>query len=107
MRLRERDKRDVTFRLRISLQEEDGTTYEDWDVPFVIRGNVMPAGGRLLAEMYGERLAYMRVMYVEQEPPVTLETAGVCLYTLGTPDYKVVAVRPWGGHYVIDMEAIR
>lgn len=107
MRLRERDKRNVEFRPRVPLQEEDGTTYEGWGDPFTIRGNVLPAGGRVLAEMYGERLAYIRVMYVEQEPPVPLESAGGCLYTLDNPDYKVVAVRPWGGHYVIDMEAIR
>lgn len=108
MRLRERDKRPVIFRQRIPLEDPDGTTYEGWDpVCIEIRGNVQPAGGRVMAEMYGERLAYMRAMYVEQEPPMALESAGACLYRVPDPDYKVVAVRPWSGHYVIDMEAIR
>lgn len=107
MRLRERDKRDVVFQPRVPLKEDDGTTYEGYGDPITIRGNVLPAGGRVLAEIYGERLAYMRVMYVEQEPPEKLEAWGACLDTLDTPDYKVVAVRPWSGHYVIDMEVIR
>jgi len=106
MRLRERDKRIVIFQPRVPLQEDDGTTYEGWGDPLELRGNVQPAGGRVLAEMYGERLAYMRVMYVEQKPPVRLESWGACLDTLDIPDYKVVAVRPWSGHFVIDMEAI-
>lgn len=106
MRLRERDKRIVIFRPRVPLQEDDGTTSESWGDPIELRGNVQPAGGRVLAEMYGERLAYMRVMYVEQEPPVRLESGRACLDTQDDPDYKVVAVRPWSGHFVIDMEAI-
>lgn len=106
MRLRERDKRNVIFRPRVPVQEDDGTTSEGWGDPLELRGNVQPAGGRVLAEMYGERLAYMRVMYVEQEPPERLESWGACLDTLDNPDYKVVAVRPWSGHFVIDMEAI-
>ncbi|WP_127539386.1 hypothetical protein [Paenibacillus illinoisensis] len=106
MRLRERDKRLVTFQPRVPLQEGDGTTSEGWGDPFELRGNVQPAGGRVMAEMYGERLAYMQVMYVEQKPPEKLESAGARLYTLDFPDYKVVAVRPWSGHFVIDMEAI-
>jgi hypothetical protein len=106
MRLRERDKRPVLFRLRETIKEPDATTSESWGEPFTIRGNVQPAGGRVMAEMYGERLAYMRVMYVEQTPPAPLESAGACLYTAEEPDYKVIAVRPWGSHHIIDLEAI-
>ncbi|WFR64200.1 hypothetical protein P9222_08505 [Paenibacillus amylolyticus] len=106
MRLRERDKRLVIFQPRVPQREDDGTTSEGWGEPFELRGNVQPAGGRVMAEMYGERLAYMRVMYVEQKPPKRLESGGACLNTLDLPDYKVVAVRPWSGHYVIDLEAI-
>lgn len=106
MRLRERDKRPVIFRPRETIKEPDATTSEGWGAPFTIRGNVQPAGGRVMAEMYGERLAYMRVMYVEKAPPEALESHGACLYTDEEPDYKVIAVRPWGPHYIIDLEAI-
>lgn len=106
MRLRERDKRSVVFKNRIPLKEPDGTTYEDWDPKGVtLRGNVQPAGGRLMAEMYGERLAYMLTMYVE--PTVFIpEASFACIYK-SEPDYKVVAVRPWGGHTVVDLEKVK
>ncbi|OMF54682.1 hypothetical protein BK138_16115 [Paenibacillus rhizosphaerae] len=107
MRLRERDKRPVTFKKRITVKEPDGTTYEDWDpIGETIRANVQPAGGRVMAEMYGERLAYMLTAYVE--PGTTIpEASFVCVYTNPTPDYKVVAVRPWNGHRVIDLEKVK
>lgn len=104
MRLRERDKRDVVFRPRESAQEPDGTTSYGWGAPQTVRGTIQPAVGRVMAELYGERLAYMWVMYTDQ-PALGLEAAGVCLFA-ADPDYKAVAIRPWNGHTVIDMEAI-
>ncbi|QJC54421.1 hypothetical protein HGI30_16745 [Paenibacillus albicereus] len=72
-----------------------------------MRGHVQPAGGKLLAEMYGLRAAYMRSVFAEPgQLAVSIEGFGVWLNVPSTaaPDYKVVAVRPWGGHTVIDME---
>lgn len=106
MRLRERDKKSVVFKARITIKEPDATTYEDWDpIGVTIRGNVLPAGGRVMAEMYGERLAYMLTMYVET-PVIIPESSFACVYTT-EPDYKVIAVRPWNGHKVIDLEKVR
>lgn len=120
MRLRERDKRPVVFRERATLKEPDGTSYEGWSLTGVtIRGNVQPAGGRSMAEMYGERLGYMLTTYVEHTPEslrllnefnVNKTGYGAWVYIPDDsiePDYKVVAIRPWGAHIVIDMEAIR
>lgn len=109
MRLRERDKRPVVFRERVPIKEPDGTTYEGWEpIGLILRGNVQPAGGRVMAEMYGERLAYMMTMYVEQAEG--LESFGVWLNVAADrpePDYKVIAVRPWQGHKIIDMEVLQ
>ncbi|MDF2663887.1 MAG: hypothetical protein K0Q94_6678 [Paenibacillus sp.] len=105
MRLRQRDKRPVIFRPRITVKEPDATTYEGWGDPVTVYGHVQPAGGRLMAEIYGERLAYMQAMYVEGKPAIS-EGAGACLYT-PDPDYRIVAIRPWSAHTVIDLEAIR
>lgn len=106
MRLRRRDQRAVVIKQRITVKEPDGTTYEDWGEPVTIYGNVQPAGGRVMAEMYGERLGYMLTLYVEGRPNIP-ESAGVCVYTVDMPDYKVVAVRPWGAHTVVDLEKVR
>lgn len=120
MRLRERDKRPVIFRERIPMKEPDGTSYEGWSpLGEIIRGNVQPAGGRAMAEMYGERLGYMLTFFIEHttESLQLLNKFNSKNKGLGAwvyipddrpeTDYKVVAVRPWGAHIVIDLEAIR
>lgn len=106
MRLRQRDLRAVVLRPRVTVTEPDGTTSQDWGDPVTIHGSVQPAGGRMMSEMYGERLAYMRVMYVESTTAVT-EGAGVCLDTDTDPDYRVVAIRPWASVKVVDLEKVR
>lgn len=106
MRLRQRDLRAVVLRTRVTVREPDGTTSEDWGDPVTIQGTVQPAGGKMMSEMYGERLAYMRVMYAEPGTAAP-EGAGVCLDNETEPDYRVVAVRPWSGVTVVDLEKVK
>ncbi|MEC0118796.1 hypothetical protein P4H50_07485 [Paenibacillus apiarius] len=102
------------------MKEPDGTSYEGWGpVGVTIRGNVQPAGGRVMAEMYGERLGYMLTMYNEKSPEALQllnefngekKGFGAWVYISNDrpePDYKVASVRPWGAHIVIDLEADR
>ncbi|MCL6456920.1 MAG: hypothetical protein K6T85_02830 [Gorillibacterium sp.] len=118
MRLRARDKRAVHFRERIPAKEPDGTPYEDWAAEGVtIRGSLLPAGGKIMAELYGERLNYMMVLYVEHTPEALqlLEQFNgqkkgyaACIYVpsdAAKPDYRVVAMRPWQ-HLVIELEKV-
>lgn len=108
MRLRQRGLNPYTVKPRKVIKEPDATTYEDWDpIGHTIQANVLPANGRMMADMYGERLAYMVVAYAEPDAVVN-ESDGVCVYVApnSKPDYKVVAVRRWS-HTVIDLEAIR
>ncbi|GGA31744.1 hypothetical protein [Psychrobacillus lasiicapitis] len=109
MRLRQRDLKPYTVKGRIPKEDSDGTTYEDWEEEgHIIQANIQPAGGRLMAEMYGERLAYMLSAYVESGTDLK-ETDGVCVYVAPdqNPDYKVVASPPWSSHSVVSLEAIR
>ena len=109
MRLRQRDLKPYVIKERIPMEEPDGTTYEGWkEEGHIIQANIQPAGGRLMAEMYGERLAYMLTAYVENGTNLK-ETDGVCVYVSpdNDPDYKVVAAPPWSAHSVISLEAIR
>lgn len=107
MRLRQRDLKEYTVKRRTTIKESDGTTYEDWSDGHTIRANIQPAGGKLMAEMYGEKLAYMLTAFVEPGTDLK-ETDGVCVYVSSDekPDYKVVASPPWSSHSVISLEAI-
>lgn len=109
MRLRQRDLKPYLVKQRIPEKDTDGTTYQGWSEDgHIIYANIQPAGGKLMVEMYGERLAYMLTAYVEHGT-VLKETDGVCVYVSpnSDPDYKVVAAPPWSSHSVITLEAIR
>lgn len=107
MRLRQRDLCDLTVMPRKPEQAPDGTTYETWEQPGrTIKASIQPAGGRLMAEMYGQRLANMLTLYAERGV-VLKESDGVCVRTDGAPDYRVVAVRAWSGHLVADLERVK
>lgn len=108
MRLRQRDLKNYVVKRRKNLSDSDGTTYEGWGDSTSIQANIQPAGGRMMSEMYGERLAYMMVAYVESVNDIQ-ESDGFCIYTNidKDPDYKVVAIRRWNTHHVIDLEKVR
>lgn len=118
MRLLRRDMKPVIFRERVSKKEPDGTPYEEWaPTGLKVEGNVQPAGGKVMAAQYGERLGYIMVMYCEHTPESRellenfnsqQKSYGACLYVpgdAGTPDYKVIAVRPWR-HIVVELEKV-
>ncbi|NWL87556.1 hypothetical protein DMN77_08055 [Paenibacillus sp. 79R4] len=117
MRLIKRDQKEVVFKERIPMKEPDGTPYEEWSQDSLkIKGNLQPAGGKVMAEQYGERLGYIMVMYCEFTPESLkiLEEYnsqkkgfGACVYAPhdSEPDYKIVAIRGWR-HVVIELEKV-
>lgn len=109
MRLIKRDQISVTFRQHITVTEPDGTTYEDWETDgLTVMANVQPAGGKVMAEQYGERLGYMLVAYTDKNTDIK-ESSGAWVYVspdADKPDYRVVAVRHWR-HTVVEMEKMR
>lgn len=115
MRLRQRDLKPYAVKRREVVKDPDGTTYDGWVDQTIIKANVQPAGGKLMSEMYGERLAYMLVGYVENTTDVLRltedfntekEVFGMCIYSQDA-DYRIVAIRPWDAHKVIDLEKVR
>lgn len=87
------------------------TVYGD---PTAFRGEVWPAGGKLQAEQYGERLSYIRNVKVEGDYTIQsdadgvlhyvfadgtdfVESHGLCLYVGkdADPDYKIIAIKPY------------
>lgn len=108
MRLLQRDLKNYTVKGRIIITEPDGTKSEEMDpVGFIIRANIQPAGGKMMMVVYGERLAYMLTAYVNVSTRIA-ESDGVCVYVspYDDPDYKVVAIRRFNTHYVVDLEKV-
>lgn len=118
MKLRRRDRITVNFVERIPLKDDDGTTYEGWSNEHLkITGNVQPAGGKVMAEQYGERLNSMLIMYADRTVVTEKmlhahngeqKAYGAYLYvpkTANKPDYKVVAIKGWQ-HIVIELEKV-
>ncbi|MFD1954296.1 hypothetical protein ACFSL6_08930 [Paenibacillus thailandensis] len=101
----------IIFRNRETLQDEDYTTYEGWGEPVAVEVKDYPAGGRVMAEQYGERLSYMRTFYVTKWPETITESAGAYVeipYDAGRdPDYKLVSIQPWGTHKVLTLEKVK
>ncbi|MEG0450949.1 MAG: hypothetical protein RR595_13920 [Lysinibacillus sp.] len=109
MRLRQRDLKPYVVKRRTVITEPDGTTYEEMDpIGHEIQANIQPAGGKLMLELYGERLAYMLVGYAELDTDIQ-ESDRVCVYVAPDvpPDYKVVAIRRPNTHRVIDLEKVK
>lgn len=99
---------------RETLKDGQGSTYEDYAEPFPFKGEVWAAGGKVQAEMYGERLSYIRNVRIQGKYIITTdrkgvvhyvysngldvsESDGMCLYVPGEskPDYKIISIKPY------------
>ena len=108
MRLRQRDLKSYTLKKHGTFKETDGTTYTEYeDASRIIKAKVQPAGGKVLSEIYGDRLAYMLTMYCQNDVDIA-ESDGICVHVdkNSNPDFKVVAIRMWNTHKVIDLEKV-
>ena len=93
MRMRRNLKKDYTLKRRLVERNSEGGTVESWGNPVTIRATIWQASGRLFAEMYGERLAYMRNMEYEGAETIS-ENDGICVFVSSDqkPDYRVISV---------------
>ena len=108
MRFRQRDLKTYTLKRHGNFKEPDGTAYEGYeDVGNAIKAKVQPAGGKVLSEIYGDRLAYMLTMHCQNDVEIN-ESDGICVYVEddSDPDFKVIAIRRWNTHKVIDLEKV-
>lgn len=107
MRLRQRDLVDIYLKRKIPATDGEGTEYSTYDpVPIKIKAKIQPAGGKAMAEMYGERLKYMRTMRYDGQLNLN-EGDGLCIYVSpdNSPDYKITAINPWDIK-VFDLEKV-
>lgn len=97
---------------RIIEKDKEGGTIETYGAAASFSGEVWPGGGKLQAEMYGERLPYIRnirvdgVYEIQEDEKGILhyvfpnglnmtEGDGVCLYTTEKPDYRIISIKPY------------
>lgn len=102
------------LRKRETKKDNQGSTYEDYSPAIVFRGEAWPAGGKVQAEMYGQRLSYIRNVKIEGKYKIVTdeksrvsyefenglkvtELDGLCLYVAGdsNPDYKIISIHPY------------
>ena len=86
-------KREYALKHRIIGRDSEGGYIESWSEPVTIQATIWQASGRIQAEMYGERLAYMRNMEYESAEVIN-ENDGICVFVSSEndPDYKVISV---------------
>lgn len=95
-------------------KDNELNAYTEYLEPVTFKGTVWPGGGKVQAELYGNRLSYIRNIKVEGRYYITtdrkgtihyvfpsgldlVENDGLCLYVSADsePDYKIIAVKPY------------
>ena len=61
-----------------------------------IKATIWPASGKVQAEMYGERLAYIKNMEYEGKETMQ-EGDGICVFVdpESDPDYKIISIKEY------------
>ena len=108
MRMRRNLQKDYTLKRRRTERYPEGGYVESWGDPVIIRATIWQASGRIQAEMYGERLAYMRNMEYEGAETIN-ENDGICVFVSADqePDYRVVSVNADHKPVIYLLEAVR
>lgn len=94
------------YKLQTTTDDEGGTYTEYTTEPIECSLEIWHAGGKLQAEMYGERLAYMFNANCYKDVDIA-EKDGIAIYSNDKPDYKVMSDRVYTNHRVLLLEAIR
>lgn len=104
-------------RPRTVKRNEEGGSIESYEAGFPVSAEIWPAGGKVQAEVYGERLAYIRncrisgsyqtvrkdgtTVYCFPEGELK-EKDGICVEAEPgeRPDYRIIAIRPYRELYL-------
>lgn len=113
MRLKRSRLKEYAHRARLTRKDSEGSTYTEYASAVTFTGEIWPAGGKIQAQVYGEKLPYIRnvrvdgryeiltdaagrLSYQVEDGPVIREGDGLCLYVdpASGPDYRVISIRP-------------
>lgn len=114
MRLRRSRIKTFYLRSRIPGKDNEGSAYVEYAPPFPFSGEIWSGNGKVQAEVYGEKLSYVRNVRIEGTYVITcdregithyvypdgldiVESDGLCLYagSEADPDYKINAIKPY------------
>ena len=95
------------LRKRIPKRTNEGSSYTDYGEAVEIKATIWPAGGRIQAEMYGERLSYIKNMEYDG-PEAMQEGDGICIFVGPDqkPDYKIISIKHEYNPKVMELEAL-
>lgn len=124
MRLKRGRLKGYHHKARDMKKDNEGGTYEEYGAARFFTGEVWPSGGKLQAEVYGERLPYIRNIRIEGDYVFTVDRTGVlhyvypggleisegdglCLYVSAdkAPDYRIISCKPYR-HLVLEAERV-
>lgn len=93
MRTRRSLLRQYYLRKRTVIKDEEGGSIEDYETAVPIEAVIWSAGGKVQAQMYGEKLAYIKNMECEGTETIK-ENDGICVYVSeeDKPDYRVISI---------------
>lgn len=113
MRLKQNRLKLYSHRQAIPKKDNEGNSYIEYGLPSSFHAEVWPAGGKLQAEMYGQRLQYIRNCRINAGYEVLADEKGRVSYRIGNmlllegdgiclnvpedhePDYRIIAIRPY------------
>ena len=114
MRLKQSSLKNYYAKRRRIKKDNEGGTYVEYGAAFPFPGIEWPASGKVQAEMYGNRLSYIRnvkidgvytvkaddrgnIDYVFENGLVIREMDGLCIYVKpdDAPDYKIISIKPY------------
>ena len=107
MRLNQKRLKTYNFCKKEVNKNNEGASYVEYGAPFPFDADIYSAGGKVKAEMYGERLNYMMTMLCY--PCDFKEGDGIC-FESSKPNYKVASIKKYPDqfypHWECDLEKL-
>lgn len=115
MRLKRNRIQQFYLKKRSTGKDAEGGTYEQYGAAIAFSGEAWPAGGKVQAQQYGERLGYIYNMKIDGDYDIVasqdgkqvhyifsetgldvMENDGVCLFSSQeNPDYRIISIKPY------------
>lgn len=96
MHMRRSLMKDYHLRKRVVEKDKEGGSVVSYEAAVPIKATIWPASGKVQAEMYGERLAYIKNMEYEGKETMQ-EGDGICVFVdpESDPDYKIISIKKY------------
>lgn len=113
MRLKRNRLKTYNHRQAIPKKDNEGNSYIEYGLPSSFEAEVWPAGGKLQAEMYGQRVNNIKNVRISGNYDLMVSNHGDELYLFADmavcegdgiclnvpedhePDYRIIAIRPY------------